>query len=136
MNVSITKKLEQLEKRFIVRNLPSLIMITYKAGENVYIVKETYNKFDGRLNVTGGGNIRQRKINSLQEYIIPGEYTANMIFDFMERDPAIMTTLSLAELRKTAKIGKSPFVFVDITPADHEKEVQAEIGLIEEKKGK
>ena len=131
MNVSIAKKLEQLEKRFSVKNTPNLIMFKYSAGEGLYIVKEQYSKLDGKGNVTEGGYIRQRKINSLEEYVIPSEYTSQIIIDSSEMDGGIITTVNIVELRKTAKIGKAPFVFVQIIPADHEREVSAEIALIE-----
>ena len=130
MNVSIVKKLEQLEKRFSVKNTPSLIMIEYEPGEGVYLVHEQYCRFDGKGNVIEGGNRRNRKINALEEYEIPPDYSATVIIDLSGAGGQI-TAVSIPELRKKAHIGKAPFVFVGIAPAEDEREVTAEIGLIE-----
>lgn len=131
MNVSIAKKLERLEKRFSVRNSPSLITISYEAGEGVYIVRERYCKFDGRGNVTEGGYSRNRKIKALEEYVIPPEFTAQIVLNLMECERPIVTSVNALEVRKAGKIGKAPFAFVSVLPSDHEKEAFFEIAVYE-----
>ena len=120
MNVTIMRRLADLEKRFAQRETPSLLLISFDAAAQDWVIGEQYTKHDGRGNVIAGGKRIEKRVKDLAGYIIPANCNAQIIFDAMERENGTFTTVHTGEIRKAAQIGKAAFSIVQIDPpTDH-----------------
>lgn len=120
MNVTIMRRLADLEKRFTQRETPSLLLIRYDAAAQDWVIGEQYTKHDGRGNVIAGGKRTEKRVKDLAGYIIPADCNAQIILDTMEQENGTVTTVHTGEIRKAAQIGKAAFAIAQIDPpTDH-----------------
>lgn len=120
MNITIMRRLENLEKRFTNRETPSLLLIRFDAAAQDWVIGEQYTKHDGRGNVIAGGKRTEKRVKDLAGYIIPADCNAQIILDFMECENGAIATVHTGEIRKAAQIGKAAFAIVQIDPpTDH-----------------